>query len=563
MLVTQGKDTFEACASLLPSTQDYSLQKELLRYFCNACAEMSANREKVLQIDALFERIVCMIGDRDRTLGLFALSATQNILPKNPAAQRKVTSSGILHDLLWLLDVPARNPQIEIDAVSDLMWSLVGQVAADRYSFDAFKRLLEDLTLYSTHDTQSLLLSVVSKLLQREDWQAVVACESDGDENCGSAFNLILQLLAKLHKNSDLFLSLGGSKDVLSVQAGFIEDLNDEEAAIALEKIRNKLTYHVADIMTRSDFHNTFKPHGHTIRALIASLDVTKDDHIQMALLVMLGDYANSESVCTALMDTTSIFERVINIIREPSTSKGALLAAFGVLRHLLTPRAQRSRGDSEYLVQSVLGRGLVEPSSNPQLREGCLRLTYLLIEGSERSIDQIVESGPSAGGNPYYVSILEEFSHPETAYKNKTLAARCCVRLLIRLKTLGDLNGRIDLSRFADPLESLLIGGVKALTVEAWYAFALLSKSTSRTSEEMITRILRKASVYRNLIESVLSPEEALRSNAMMVAYNLSTEPNLQKQWHFFFDELVSRPQTIEYHMSQAEAIQLSLIDE
>ena len=311
--------------------------------------------------------------------------------------------------------------------------------------------------------------------------------------------------------------------------------------------------------MARSDFHRSFPPDGSTIRALIASLETSKDEQTQKALLVMLGDYANSERICTTLMDSTPIFENIITIVNRTPTNEGVCSAAFGVLRHLLTPKSQRSRGGS--LIGLVLGRGL-DDSDSYQTKESCLRLLYVLLEGSER-YDQIFEL--TAKGTPYYMFLWDEFSHPATPYKNKVLAARCCVRLLIRMNTAGDADALQQWPQFVDPIEFLLTADVKSLTVEAWYAVALLSSSKSAASIEIVIQLLRKKNVFQNLIESILSQEEAVRSNATVVAHNISKDVSKQlnldqdKQLRLSLEELVSRPQTVKHHMAQAEAIQLS----
>lgn len=523
---------------------------------------MSKNRQTILQIDGLFEGIVRTIGNQERSLGYFALSATQNIIRRNPAGQQKMKLSGILPDLLWLLDVPCRDRTIDLDTISDLMWSLLGQVQADLRNFGAVKLLLENLVGHSAADTLPFL-SLVSKLLQMDDWQAMVAREPGGAERKDTILQLVLRLIARFSERSD-FLLLGGNDESLA-EANLIKDPESEQAAVAFKNIGAKIYGSIADIMVRNDFHENFPPTCSVIQTLTTSLTSVKGEQMQAALLVILGDYANSDVVCTKLLSSTEIFCKTIDVMKT-STAWSVVLATCGLLRHLLTPKSQRSHGDSVRLIQVVMKTCLGHSPSS--VRQACLHLTCSLLEGSEKSIEHVFELAPE--GKPFYILFWDEFECTETPYMVRLMAARCCTRILIRLCT-AEPNVRAQYqehqegnwSRFTPPLIYLLGLDINPIKVEVFYALCLLSNS--KVLDSPIQSLLQRRTFVRNLVAAVLSepPAGALRSNALRLADSMADDINTDQQQRIWLRDLVSNPQTVDEHMLKAEAILPFLFDE
>ena len=170
------------------------------------------------------------------------------------------------------------------------------------------------------------------------------------------------------------------------------------------------------------------------------------------------------------------------------------------------------------------------------------------------------------SGSNPapYYQLIKDTFVDPKATQVIKALAARCYIRLLIRLR-MSEGPSVMDLyqgenvegalhSFLAEAFEYLLSMKSTPLSVEAWYGLYILS--ICEDSAASVGRCLCREKVRQSLTEAVVSPEEALRSNAIRFADNVANDERTEEHERVWLRELVRQPKAVEIHLDQSSSV-------
>ena len=158
---------------------------------------MSANGKKIVEIDGLFDSILECIASQEKTLGRYALITVQNVTRKNKAAQARVRSSKILAYVVTLLSLPLGDEGCKPDIVTEVLWTILTQLEATFDNMRSFKILLAGVN-HNHLDLEYLpIISVASQLLKRDDWQASIDTDDDGNSD-GPVLQLLWQLLRNL-----------------------------------------------------------------------------------------------------------------------------------------------------------------------------------------------------------------------------------------------------------------------------------------------------------------------------------------------------------------------------
>ena len=525
--------------------------------------DISANGKKILEIDGLFDSILECIASPEKMLGRYALITVQNITRKNKAAQARVVSSNILAYVAKFLSLPLGEEGCKPDIVTELLWTLLTQLEASFDNMRSFKILLAGVN--HTHlDPEYLpIVSVASRLLKRDDWQASVDTDDDGNSD-GPVLQLLWQLLRNLCEVQTLADSgIETEEDFLRERQIFCDCLSD--------------------LVARDDFRRAHPVTSKSMQALFSLVDPTSSDELQEASLLIMGNFANNDAICIELMANGVPLAKVVSVV-EVSNQEATLFAAFAFLRHLLTPQSVRSGADSRNLIQKLVTKGLHGGSSNP-LREGSLRLIYPLVYGSQASPIQLMEIMPpeisrhsrvptitesatsvfsGSTSAPYYQLIMDTFVDPKASQVIKALAARCYIRLLIRLR-MSESPSVMDLylgehvevalhSFLAEAFEYLLAMKSTPLSVESWYGLYILS--ICEDSATSVGRCLRGDKVRQALAEAVVSQEEALRSNAIRFADNVANDDRIEEFQRVWLRGLLQQPQSVKTHLDQSSSV-------
>ena len=506
---------------------------------------MAVNREKVVKIPGLMENIVRYIGHTDRTLGLFALSATQNIIRRNRAAQQKVRSQRILSYLVWLFQATlgSRHREINPNVVTELMWTLVSQTRATASNAVAFMGLVDILLKEPSNEDLLPLYTLLSRMLGRQRWQAMIARDRQGDKEGPSRIQLLWQLRSRIPRHESL-------SDA---------ELDADANSLAFKNARDKIFSGLRNVVIRSEFCHVFSPYSKTVSSLIEGLGTLDDEKSQEDLLVILGDYAGTDQLCSTLVQHTPTLKYTIDIVAV-STDEAVLLAGFHLMRRLLKANPIKTPPDPERLTQLVMIKGL-DHRTHDRLREGCLRLVFALLKASEKAPGELLDDVSTGNGRRFYSFLWVVFDDPTTTNVNKMWAARCCTWFLVRLleedlalKDRYQQQQQQAWSRFSDPMEHLLSLDM-GLWGEVWLALSKLSES--QVSDETVLHVLGKALICRSLVESALSRDKALssvRSNALVLADQVARmEGESHEKRRAWYREVVQSPQTVEYHMEQA----------
>ena len=521
---------------------------------------MSANGKKIVEIDGLFDSILECIASQEKTLGRYALITVQNVTRKNKAAHARVRSSKILAYVVTLLSLPLGDEGCKPDIVTEVLWTILTQLEATFDNMRSFKILLAGVN-HNHLDLEYLpIISVASQLLKRDDWQASIDTDDDGNSD-GPVLQLLWQLLRNLCE---------------------VETLADSGIESEENFLRERQIFCdcLSDLVARDGFRKKYPVTSKSMQALFSLVDPRSSDQLQEASLLIMGNFANNDAICIELVEDGVPLARVISVV-EVSNNEATLFAAFAFLRHLLTPHSVRSGADSRNLIQRVVKKGLHSGLSNP-LREGSLRLIYPLVYGSQASPIQLMEIMPPevsrhphvptttksvlSGSNPapYYQLIKDTFVDPKASQVIKALAARCYIRLLIRLR-MSEGPSVMDLyqgenvegalhSFLAEAFEYLLSMKSTPLSVEAWYGLYILS--ICEDSAASVGRCLCREKVRQSLTEAVVSPEEALRSNAIRFADNVANDERIEEHERVWLRELVRQPKAVETHPDQSSSV-------
>lgn len=278
---------------------------------------------------------------------------------------------------------------------------------------------------------------------------------------------------------------------------------------------RDALIISLSDVCATSEFAEKYPLNSNMIKKLCTWLSLPEPSS-QLCACLMLGNLAQSDDVCKAMVHELGLHELLIAIL-EKSDDLQLLHATLGFLKNLAL--GVENKG-------TIAGSGILEPlskiwssSSRPQLQYAAIRVVRQLVNGSLSNIQRLlvplgVAENATADGDSYIAQLLTLFNTTDDLsirFEISRIVAAIwrCVRSPASIQYFSDIVELI-LPR----LHCMAAGLAKALEAmvtqsrwpvvksEGWFALALMARS--KEGSDAIVNLLSDVKFSKAVIEVI-----------------------------------------------------------
>ena len=307
--------------------------------------------------------------------------------------------------------------------------------------------------------------------------------------------------------------------------------MREPEEEAELSRFRKSLISSLSDVTSLANF--SFR-HASLNTPLIESLIkwlTAALPQLQLCSCIVLGNLAQSDQVCSAMVARLHLHKDLILILRSSSDSQ-VVHSVLGFLRNLALPQGNKDFMGDAGAVEALTR--FLSADSLPQVAHGAAALARQLVNGNlqntKRLLAPLSADEESPASSKTYLSLLIALFEKTDDITIKTEAARVVAAVLrcVHSSTLVDSSAKDGMllrlfllhPNIGTPL-GMMVSQSKypIIRSEGWFAMALMARSTEGAA--IISNIISDVKVFTALEEAIRGPSG---SSGSSVAPSTST---------------------------------------